>query len=208
MSIKADQKKVSVDFDFYHESEDGNTGGKINVRLHHTPEYGKTLSFSTDEKEYIGLPVSFFAEVVDFLRKEEYLESPKIETPVVAPVAAPVQPKVEQKTRLPLPITQGEATQTQTERSSSNDMDTLNKRPVNPNQPLQSFYPVSQPAAQTPPAIIKTASDNEGDAMVVAAHSKVSKEAAAELSNERKNAKTKQTHKRDIRRAHRTPGEE
>jgi len=198
MSIHADKKKVSVDFDYGQEKEDGHIGFNISVRLHYTDEYGKTLSFSTDGVEYIGLPVKFFSEVVDFLRKEGYLDKPEAEKQDVVSVMPAVKPLVVQTTKLPLPFV-GHKDQESVSAPRS-DMETLNRSPVN-EQPLQSFYPTK---GETPPTFVKDASNDEGEAEVVAGHHTVSKEEVEALKLEREKAKRKQTDASGIRRAHKT----
>jgi|19_taG_2_1085344.scaffolds.fasta_scaffold00086_25 hypothetical protein len=72
--INSDKKKVTVDFHWTTESEDGTTGYGVFVKHHYTEEYGPTISVSETEGDYISFPSKMFAEVVDFLRREGHIE--------------------------------------------------------------------------------------------------------------------------------------
>lgn len=211
MSINADKKKVSVDFDYSQENDDGSSDFNISVRLHYTDEYGQTLSFSTDGEEYVGLPVKFFAEVVDFLREEGYLARSKLTSQfgtVDVMASADQNPVMMKKnviaTKLPLPNISKE------EQNIHQNTNISNPVPLSA-KPVQTFYPESRIPSEVPP--IETAAeiitdDNESEAVIATSHHSVTKEEAEKMLQERLKAKTKSNTEKGIRRAHQTGGDE
>jgi hypothetical protein len=75
--INSDKKKVTVDFHWTTESEDGTSGYGVFIKHHYTEEYGPTISVSETEGDYTSFPSKMFAEVVDFLRAEGHIEGDK-----------------------------------------------------------------------------------------------------------------------------------
>lgn len=107
MSINTNKAKVTRDFMWSKELEDVEDGDPqeivYSIKHHHTPEFGSTISVSTDGgKDYYAYPADMFAEVVDFLRSERAIAPAASEQCSSGEKAAPKP----QKKTLPLPVVQ------------------------------------------------------------------------------------------------------
>ncbi|MFW6172280.1 MAG: hypothetical protein ACOC5T_00850 [Elusimicrobiota bacterium] len=67
MSISADNAKMTLDFTYQYEDEDGNIEQNMYVRYYISDEYGPTIAISADQEKYVGYPAEMFNEIVEFI---------------------------------------------------------------------------------------------------------------------------------------------
>jgi len=168
MAIKTNNAAVSVDFDY----EDETSQNVFKVKLHTTEAFGRTISiagnvggFTVGDTPYMAIPAQLLIEAVDFLRENQYIESPVVEIPEQQAPAYPPQMRttpIEVSSGgvlLPLPMPgfpgqpQGSVQQPQVASKMSGGPKMAPPRIAN-SKPVQSF---SMATTQTTPKTQKTA---------------------------------------------------
>ncbi|MBT6051051.1 MAG: hypothetical protein HOG49_29995 [Candidatus Scalindua sp.] len=133
--INSDKKKVTVDFHWTSEKEDGPAGHGgygVFIKHHYTDEYGPTISVSETEGDYISFPSKMFAEVVDFLRAEGHIEGDK-----------KIQPSMVQTGSIPRAVPKTALSPPVIENSSDPQEEVQNEEPpeiiIDNSNPIGSF---------------------------------------------------------------------
>jgi len=205
--INSNKKKVTVDFHWATESEDGTTGYGFYIKHHHTEEYGPTISISETENDYTSLPAKMFVEVVDFLRSEGVLEPSEVFKAAVeassrvtldrAKSGYAVPP--ERDTTLSIPVIENSSVP-QVEQEEQEDTDEIY---IDNSNPITSFDSDSTPQnAQEQPQIAT------GESQVVKNASGPSDvEKAAEMAAERVVAAAKAKSNASIKKSHKIEDE-